>query len=69
MGEDRHYLLQMMGHEYQGGSVGSSAEILKGLKKLLSRYQVQSGARLVKDEQARVMDEGSSDKETLLFSL
>src|SRR5258708_2104575 len=64
-----HNLLHMMRDQHERGSVLLAAKALEELQEMLARGGIESGARLIEDEQPWFGHERAADEHALAFAL
>ncbi len=69
MGEAGRDLLDVMGHQHQGGGVGVSGDVAQPPDQVLAATEVEAGRRLVEQHQLGVGHQRASDLDPLPLAL
>ncbi len=67
--EGRHDLLEVMGYEHQRRRAGPPRESIEEMQEMLARHGIESGARLVEDQQPRPGHERAAHEDALALPL
>ena len=68
VGEALGYLLDMVGHQNRGRGLVTGDEHTETAHQLLATSQIESGRRLIKEDQTRLGHQRSSQEDPLTFS-